>query len=268
MALFSFVQLNNAHSGTWLHIGHKIGWVTCNNVSNNNTMFIKFAKHITASNGKILDPEAHCIWCLAHIINLATQALITTYSKLKHYNHTEPKVDLAAGVEQDGAGNLCEEEKDLAKQQKIDDLQLSDCEWEQIGLFNDLLAHADNVQQAFLADQETTLHCALPALKALHKAWTNEQAFSSTRITITKRHNQLKPDIMEVLQFLKCLYHHDLLFCEEAGTQFEMEESDQPRAMAENIGDLEGWDRIVEDLDDDVGFMDHNGEEIFIQEVV
>ena len=39
---------------------------------------------------------------------IATQALITTYSKLKHYNHTEPKVDLAAGVEQDGAGNLCE----------------------------------------------------------------------------------------------------------------------------------------------------------------
>ena len=97
---------------------------------------------------------------------------------------------------------------------------------------------------------------------------SSEQAFSSTRITITKCRNQLKPGIMELLQFLKCLYHHDLLFCEEAGTQFEMEESDQPRAMAENIGDLEGWDRIVEDLDDDEGFMDHNGEEIFIQEVV
>jgi hypothetical protein len=32
------------------------------------------------------------------------------------------------------------EEKDLAKRQKIDDLRLSDHEWEQIGLFNDLLA--------------------------------------------------------------------------------------------------------------------------------
>ena len=97
---------------------------------------------------------------------------------------------------------------------------------------------------------------------------SSEQVFSSARITITKHHNWLKPDIMEALQFLKCLYHHDLLFHEEASTQFEMEESDQPRAMAENIGDLEGWDRIVEDLDDDEGFMDHNGEEIFIQEVV
>ena len=32
------------------------------------------------------------------------------------------------------------EEKDLMKRQKIDDLRLSDNEWERIGLFNDLLA--------------------------------------------------------------------------------------------------------------------------------
>ena len=27
-----------------------------------------------------------------------------TYSKSKHYNHTEPEVDLTAGVERDGVG--------------------------------------------------------------------------------------------------------------------------------------------------------------------
>ena len=32
------------------------------------------------------------------------------------------------------------EEKDLSKRKKIDDLLLSDAEWECIGLFNDLLA--------------------------------------------------------------------------------------------------------------------------------
>jgi hypothetical protein len=32
------------------------------------------------------------------------------------------------------------EEKDLTKRQKIDDLRLSDDEWERVGLFNDLLA--------------------------------------------------------------------------------------------------------------------------------
>jgi hypothetical protein len=33
--------------------------------------------------------------------------------------------------------------------------------------------HADNAQHAFSSDQAVTLHLALPALEALHKAWTN-----------------------------------------------------------------------------------------------
>ena len=39
--------------------------------------------------------------------------------------------------------------------------------------------HADNAQHAFSSDRGTTLHLALPALEALHKAWT-------TRLTRTK----------------------------------------------------------------------------------
>ncbi|KAF8219872.1 hypothetical protein L208DRAFT_1188116, partial [Tricholoma matsutake] len=49
------------------------------------------------------------------------------------------------------------EEKDLSKCKKIDDLFLSDAEWERI---------------AFSSDKGSTLHLALPALEALHKAWT------------------------------------------------------------------------------------------------
>ncbi|KAF8231446.1 hypothetical protein L208DRAFT_1277338, partial [Tricholoma matsutake] len=64
------------------------------------------------------------------------------------------------------------DEKDLTKQLKIDSLQLSAGEWECIGLFNDLLA------QAFSSDQGTTLHLTLPALEALHKAWTKWAAHS------------------------------------------------------------------------------------------
>ncbi|KAF8240106.1 hypothetical protein L208DRAFT_1234533, partial [Tricholoma matsutake] len=110
--------------------------------------------------------------CLAHIINLATQALITTYSKSKHYNPADPDANLA-GPEHDEVGlvrAICVKafssakhkqlftdiqtrgsaktihqllldmamhwsstyEKDLLKRKKIDDLQLSDAEWEQI----------------------------------------------------------------------------------------------------------------------------------------
>jgi hypothetical protein len=31
--------------------------------------------------------------------------------------------------------------------------------------------HADNAQQAFSSDQASTLHLAIPALEALHRAW-------------------------------------------------------------------------------------------------
>lgn len=95
---------------------------------------------------------------------------------------------------------------------------------------------------------------------------SSERAFSSAGITITKHRNRLKPDIVEALQFLKCLYHHDLLFREEASTLFEVEESGDPDTediMAEN----EGWDRMVEDLADDEGFIDRDEDDVFVQEV-
>ncbi|KAF8233520.1 hypothetical protein L208DRAFT_1266521, partial [Tricholoma matsutake] len=150
----------------------------CNNATNNNTMLVEFAKHILAHNGKVFNLKQHCIRCLAHIINLATQALIAMYSKSKHYNPADPDADLT-GPERDEVGlvraicvkificgtktihqllldmamrwsstyfvdtfvyEIGREEKDLSKRKKIDDLRLSDAEWERIGLFNDLLA--------------------------------------------------------------------------------------------------------------------------------
>ncbi|KAH9159955.1 hypothetical protein EDB89DRAFT_2172978 [Lactarius sanguifluus] len=67
------------------------------------------------------------------------------------------------------------DEKDLAKRERIDSLRLDTEEWEELKLFNDLLAHADNAQHAFSLDQAPTLHLALPALKALHKEWSSRR---------------------------------------------------------------------------------------------
>jgi hypothetical protein len=68
-------------------------------------------------------------------------------------------------------------------------LKLSDEEWERVNLFLGLLSvsllnlncvishskhwhqHADNAQQSFSAEGVSTLHLAIPALEALHKAW-------------------------------------------------------------------------------------------------
>jgi hypothetical protein len=43
---------------------------------------------------------------------------------------------------------------------------------------------------------------------------SSERAFSSAGITLSKRRNRLQPDIVEALQFLKCLFYHDLIFRE------------------------------------------------------
>lgn len=59
-------------------------------------MLQEFAKHIHTRTGKLFDPKANRIRCLAHIINLATQALINTHSKAKHYNPEEPDTDLVS----------------------------------------------------------------------------------------------------------------------------------------------------------------------------
>jgi len=37
----------------------------------------------------------------------------------------------------------------------------------------DILQHADAAQQAFSSDEGPSLHLALPALEALHKAWSS-----------------------------------------------------------------------------------------------
>jgi hypothetical protein len=131
-ALFGFTQMNTAHNGDRLgqalfkichrlsvadKVNHhgcafsnlalitssKIGHITCNNASNNNTMMKEFARCYKGQTGQNYDVKKRhiryaCIppcdqylrkqkyRCLAHIINLATQALISTRSKAKYYD--------------------------------------------------------------------------------------------------------------------------------------------------------------------------------------
>ena len=45
---------------------------------------------------------------------------------------------------------------------------------------------------------------------------SSERAFLQAGITISKRRNRLKADIVEALQFLKCTIRNDLIFRETA----------------------------------------------------
>ena len=51
---------------------------------------------------------------------------------------------------------------------------------------------------------------------------SSERAFSSAGITLSKRRNRLQADIVEALQFLKCIFHHDLIFREICTVEEEL----------------------------------------------
>ncbi|KAG1818515.1 uncharacterized protein BJ212DRAFT_1479523 [Suillus subaureus] len=65
---------------------HKLGPVMCDNAANNRMAMEEFAQLYEVKHHKVF-PWTECkINCLAHVINLATQTLIATYSKALHYN--------------------------------------------------------------------------------------------------------------------------------------------------------------------------------------
>ena len=105
---------------------------------------------------------------------------------------------------------------------------------------------------------------------------SSKGAFSSAGITISKRCNQLEPDIVEALQFLKCLYHHDLLFHEEPSTEVKVgieqceglePENSDGNASTCNPGGA-GWDFLITDLAGDEDHADHDDEDVFVQEII
>ena len=84
---------------------------------------------------------------------------------------------------------------------------------------------------------------------------SSERAFSSAGITISKRRNRLKGDIVEALQFLKCLIHRDLVFCANPSTYFDsdLDEEEVLTQGGDLVPDAEQsplWDLWLEDDDD------------------
>lgn len=83
---------------------------------------------------------------------------------------------------------------------------------------------------------------------------SSERAFSSAGLTISKRRNRLKGDIVEALQCLKCMYHNDLIFQDVVvATQEEedLEDMDLELAGGDGVSSQveEGftWDELLVD---------------------
>lgn len=82
---------------------------------------------------------------------------------------------------------------------------------------------------------------------------SSERAFSSAGITISKRRNRLKGDIVEALQFLKCSMRKELIYREPAPSsieELELQEDDDDRDWVDEV-DPKSWDQILLDDSDD-----------------
>nr|VWO99711.1 Uncharacterized protein [Ganoderma boninense] len=193
--LLGFVWLNNAHNGVRLgQAMFKVGFAEC----------------LTQKTRKRYDPIEHHVRCLEHIINLATQALLAQHTKSKYYDPASLEDDLHiqhSAQQRDEVGLVCalcvkpdsvviniqdaqtckasmaghvnkfviairSAERDHDKRQKLLKIDLSNEEWARVDGLTQLLEYTDDAQQSFSADHAPSLHHALPALEALHMAWT------------------------------------------------------------------------------------------------
>src|ERR1700689_3076939 len=84
---------------------------------------------------------------------------------------------------------------------------------------------------------------------------SSERAFSSAGITISKRRSRLKGDIVEALQFLKCLLRRDLIFrTDPSNTDLEVDEElieDGSESLAPETELPVSWDELLLDEKDD-----------------
>ncbi|KAJ7884063.1 hypothetical protein B0H13DRAFT_1890132 [Mycena leptocephala] len=84
------IYLCISYAGFTLIYVVKVGYATGDNAANNGTMLAEFAHFIKAATGLIWNPIERRIGCLAHVINIATQKLISAYSKSPHFIAREP----------------------------------------------------------------------------------------------------------------------------------------------------------------------------------
>jgi hypothetical protein len=89
---------------------------------------------------------------------------------------------------------------------------------------------------------------------------SSERAFSSAGITISKRRNRLKGDIVEAIECVKCLLHHHLIFrptvtLDQIEKELEVVEVDEElpgfREIVEESEEFT-WDALLDDEEEDI----------------
>lgn len=90
---------------------------------------------------------------------------------------------------------------------------------------------------------------------------SSERAFSSAGITISKRRNRLRADVIEALQFLKCWFRRDLIFREEPTVKWELSSiANENHDKEDDEGDGSWEDGMLNDADEDAMDIEPDGD--------
>ena len=96
---------------------------------------------------------------------------------------------------------------------------------------------------------------AFDYLAIMGSSVSSERAFSAAGITISKRRNRLKADIVEALKLLKCMYVKDLIYREPAPTSVLEDElevlDDNGDPDWEDEQEIQAWDTYITDMEED-----------------
>ena len=88
---------------------------------------------------------------------------------------------------------------------------------------------------------------------------SSERAFSAAGITISKRRNQLKGDIVKAIEVVKCLLHHNPIF-REVLNMVLIEKELEDEVIDEEVGlyadsvlqaDEFNWDSLIDSNDEE-----------------
>jgi hypothetical protein len=90
-------------------------------------------------------------------------------------------------------------------------------------------------------------------LAVMSSSVSSERAFSQGGITISKRRNSLKGDIVEALQCIKCAIRHDLLFQRYVPSTEEAGEGSDDKEELDELTDVDEftWEEILITDDED-----------------
>ena len=80
---------------------------------------------------------------------------------------------------------------------------------------------------------------------------SSERAFLSAGITISKQRNRLGADVVEALQFLKCWFQCELIFCDDPSVATEYE-CEREHGSQSADGEKTGWDSHIYGDEEDI----------------